>query len=126
MTTDLEALRALEEAATPGPWGVCHVPRKGLSFVEQRNEHGVATADVATLALSHSVDAALIVAMRNALPRLLAIAEAAERAREALKIAQGWLDDEARFSSPESGAGQAADTIRTAHASLTAVLGEKT
>lgn len=41
----LEALEALIAAGTPGPWGVCHVPRKGLSFVEQRNEHGAATAD---------------------------------------------------------------------------------
>ena len=54
----LDELRALEKAATPGPWDQ-----------KSEDEHRVTPRE-------GPEDEALIVAMRNALPHLLAIAEA--------------------------------------------------
>lgn len=52
MSIDLDQLTALEQAATPGPWAV-----EDLPWISEGNDGGA--------------DAALIVAMRNALPELI-------------------------------------------------------
>lgn len=123
MTTDLEALRALDEAATAGPWSAKPEPVDDHNIDILDDDDGVLATVYPVLevvgrerldTVPARANAALIAAMRNALPRLLAIAEAAERAREALgSIMEGtaatWVQDAAA----------------TAHASLTAVLGEK-
>jgi len=81
---NLAHLRALAEAATPGPWeetggarrdDVCMFPARkdgGFFFYihGQNGKNGTT---------NQAADAALIVAMRQSLPALLRIAEAAER-----------------------------------------------
>lgn len=78
----VEALRALEAAATPGPWdsedgeSVGH----GDQWIAHMSNHNPEHPDYARVA----VDAELIAAARNALPALLAVAEEAERLRARL------------------------------------------
>ena len=66
----IERLRELEQAATPGLW----------QFIEPHHlcrADGYPLASMVTLYRSRHADAALIAAMRNALPALLDVAEAA-------------------------------------------------
>ncbi len=66
--TILEHLRSLEAAATPGPWGItCD---SDWACIET-------AARLVIPSMPVGEDADLIVAMRNALPVLLAVAEAA-------------------------------------------------
>jgi len=71
MTTDstIDRLRELEKAATPGPW---------MTAGEEGNM--VLAPEEAVAGWMVSDDAALIVESRNALPALLAVAEAASKA----------------------------------------------
>lgn len=84
----LERLRALEQAATPGPWkhdlGNADVegPRPERAEVCVRGEHG-----------NYHANLELIAAVRNALPLLLDVAEAVERFRDDAD-GEGW--DEVR------------------------------
>lgn len=95
---DVTRLRALREAATPGPWRVTPArtgPRGGLhpAFIDApRNGWvngitfvtiGDSTNDDATAVAQMSADAALIVEAVNALPALLAEIEALRRVRDA-------------------------------------------
>lgn len=70
----LEAIRALIEAATPGPWAY-RVIAADFYTVNQDDSHpGHVLADAVTPS-----DAALIAASRTLLPKLLAVAEAASK-----------------------------------------------
>ena len=106
----LSALRELEEKATPGPWGTSGPKvetqhgwkyerefRPGYNAMEVTCEDGagvVCAAETDKSCTPHRADAELIAAARNALPALLAIAEAAiedRAAQEAVNCA--CLDD---------------------------------
>lgn len=77
---DLDELERLHRAATPGPW----IGRTGTETTEVSCEETVPVVawlgfdDGDRKRLAHNMNAALIAAMRNALPALLSIAEAAE------------------------------------------------
>jgi hypothetical protein len=80
--TDLQSLRAMMEAATPGPWKIHD--RAGTTVLA--SDGYSATNTESNLFDSHarnSANAALIVAAINALPRLLSIAEAYEASHAA-------------------------------------------
>lgn len=85
----VDRLRQLEQAATPGPWKADCVedPNEPTGDGDEqyvfRPEVG---HQVCAYYDSDSADAELIAAMRNALPALLDVAEAAERAQSLL----GW------------------------------------
>ena len=71
---DLAELRRLHEEATPGPWESSIAGIEGDNYVAGTGPwHRVTFNECAS-----QYDAALIAAMRNALPALLSIAEAAE------------------------------------------------
>lgn len=88
----LDELRALERAATPGPWkaetwygevdgefaavGPHHQPQPVGEDGDYEDD-----GPTGTVAMRAEADAALIAAARNALPHLLAIAEAAQTYR---------------------------------------------
>jgi hypothetical protein len=72
MSIDLDQLTALEQAATPGEWHVVPGSPGGLVWVI-KNDVGRGVAAYTTAA-----DAALIAAMRNALPELIERVRAAE------------------------------------------------
>lgn len=86
MTDPLDTLRALEAAATPGPWhadegfgGVWVVTGAPTDFAVHPHEKDTEYAVLARGDYGASYkDADLVVAMRNALPALLTIAEAAQ------------------------------------------------
>lgn len=65
---DIEQLKALEQAATPGPWA------EGAQMVVQADQ-----AECVIEMVETEDDAKLIVAARNALPELLALLEEALR-----------------------------------------------
>lgn len=69
MTDTLKNLRALHAAATPGPW-----KSHGIAVHPAMNDSAF---DHPTF--QHYADADLTAAMRNAIPALLAVAEAAEK-----------------------------------------------
>ena len=73
----LEEIKALCNAATPGPW---FVERGG----ELRDRHGsLVMADMAPEAgiFNNEADAAFIAAMRSLAPKMLAVCEAAKEAQ---------------------------------------------
>ena len=90
---DLSALRALAEAATPGPWRSEQFGRTPpLIFADVASDAGDIACD---LSLD---DAALIVALRNAAPSLLAhVAAQAERIEALEGALKGLLADAGRF-----------------------------
>ena len=75
--TEIAELRRLEAEATPGPWDV-----SGLTVYDTCMD-GVASTHSAS-------DAALIVALRNALPELLKAVEEATPSKEGLSPWPGW------------------------------------
>lgn len=93
---DAEALRALAEKATPGPWSVC-TDATGDTFIaamadsaETICEFGAVDNDDGQVALE--ADAALIVELVNNLPTILAMAEELERVK-AGAARYVWLRD---------------------------------
>ena len=81
---DLAELRRLHEAATPGPW---RTSREDMDSFVGSSDGGLESvayiyrdpADrIPVIGTSYRNDSRLIAAMRNALPALLSIAEAAE------------------------------------------------
>jgi len=104
---DLAALRALETAATPGPWDAWHVLEDGRA--EMYVPNGTMSTetifefkdfiDCEECARPNAEDIALIAAMRNALPALLAYVErTAERDAARAEVAalrDGITSDEA-------------------------------
>lgn len=73
MTDPLDTLRALEAAATPGPWTLGTRNEHGIVLSP---EHGLVVSSPWTATGRADNDAALIAAARNALPALLTIARA--------------------------------------------------
>jgi hypothetical protein len=63
----LSKLKALLDAATPGPWSAAECKRYGCNALSVQLEP-----------YSSATDAQLVVAMQNCLPELLAVVEAAE------------------------------------------------
>ncbi len=110
---DIDALEALEKAATPGPWRLAKDTSPGFSFLWNTTGQSVFSS-------AYTKDAALIAAARNALPALLAELRQyrerpgeAERAFDAMDAAS--LDvlarmrrDDHRFTRPEQDALDAA------------------
>ena len=81
MTTDERAtLRALEKAATPGPWRL--LDDYGL---EVRDDDGERVPNDGALGIANWT---LVVAVRNALPHLLDAADECERLREVVEAAK--------------------------------------
>ena len=76
----IERLRMLEERATPGPWKARQWLRQRHTFSEIQE----ASDGCTVIRESSNQNAALIVTMRNALPLLLRVAEAAEKAASIL------------------------------------------
>ena len=70
------ALKAIADAATPGPWS--HNNGDGYTAFIVEGPEGEPVAKCSFGPYEGSTDAALIAAMRNALPKLLAVVEAAE------------------------------------------------
>jgi hypothetical protein len=102
--TLLDELERLEQEATPRPWhqGETGMPDGGILLAQVDYSAAYAFIEVSDRSDDGAdgvVDAALIAAMRNALPRLIAIARAAERAlgivqratHESGAVAAGWL-----------------------------------
>lgn len=83
MTDAIAKLRALEDAATPAPWREGAVERENVFCA-----HGATIGPERVLARMNREfpgfkrDAALIAAMRNALPALLDLVEAADEVRD--------------------------------------------
>jgi len=77
----LDELKALDAAATPGPW---HSASWGV---------GDGGVDVVFYPDIDSADAALIAAARNALPKLLAVAEAAKRVCARMRDGEPGITD---------------------------------
>jgi hypothetical protein len=75
MNDALKRLRALEKAATPGPWAV----EDGKSVVAMFGDVDVYAQSVSSTRAVDESDAALVAAARNALPLLLDVAEAAQK-----------------------------------------------
>jgi len=78
MTITLDELDRLEKAATPGPW--VHfdgAPEHGNAYVSGPEPDNWTAAEC--FGSDPDADAALIAAARNALPGLLAIAQAAQK-----------------------------------------------
>ena len=75
----VEILRELEAKATPGPWGqnIAAVNRDWLKGTLQEAVVDASGAPVAVFAENYA-NAALIAAMRNAMPALLRVADAAK------------------------------------------------
>lgn len=84
----LEDLQRLHEAATPGPWS----PTRGHDGwdIENRTHNEPVTMTSGM----RSQNMALIVVMRNALPALLAVVEAAQRIKDECWIECRNLDGE--------------------------------
>lgn len=81
----LDDLRALEAAATPGPWHASNGVRGWVHLTQGNgsiNDLGVAT-------FFGEDDTALTAAARNALPALLAIAEASREVAELHRMGAG-------------------------------------
>jgi len=76
--TALQHLTALHEAATPGPWECRGAPGSADARVVYR---GGTAAALAKLHADGDADAALIAAMRNALPAILVALRAAATLR---------------------------------------------
>lgn len=72
--TTLERLRELDAKATPGPW----YGRQGM-FSNAINLHGEGQSVIGALCVE---DAELVITMRNALPKLLALVDAGEKMRQ--------------------------------------------
>lgn len=73
--TDHDALRALEAAATPGPWkryGMAGVAGPDWEIVDERRVECDCGEPVALTGCVTNADAAFIAAARNAVPALLA------------------------------------------------------
>lgn len=94
-------LRRLHEAATPGPWkhwdadGVKWDDPNACGYDSREHHRGppyYATGPRAGSSEQADADAALIAAMRNAIPGLLAEAEAGRKLREQCDILQGYLE----------------------------------
>lgn len=92
MTLDLDKLEALDKAATPGPW---RTSMSGYSIKSDDENlpivacvHGGMDASDAQLETFQD-NAALISAMRNALPALL---QAARERDEAVRLLRWWND----------------------------------
>ena len=91
---EIEDLRKLEAKATPGPWAFGPYGdenKYGVGVVMDENDEPIVGLDetddgIVVESVAPEVDgyanAALIAAMRNALPALLRVVEAAARARE--------------------------------------------
>lgn len=99
----LTDLRAAEEAATPGPWHVdgpwWHSDDDAAEMVSGKGDERVAVCLMPTKPHRRGrgtyEDARLIAAARNALPRLLAAAEAIERVR---RTVEAWPFGDERVS----------------------------
>lgn len=77
----IEELRALLAKATPGPWEVDYLDKNGQRVIRQEHIE-IATFwhhSVGSIEKEMEANAALVVAMRNALPDLLDAAERAEK-----------------------------------------------
>lgn len=78
MTDDIARLRALEAAASAGPWELDELDKNGQRVIRQEHIE-LATFwhhSVGSIEKEMEANAALTVAMRNALPSLLARIEA--------------------------------------------------
>ena len=115
---DLPALSALERAATPGPWEAREDDSgaTGIWQHETSDERLSTRGRAQHVGTANSADAALIVAMRNALPALLAVVAAA-RARSL----RGCSDTCSRALSPEYACDCGHDALRSALAALDGV-----
>ncbi len=76
LTTVVARLRELEAAATEAPWEVAHDHESSVALVQTADGTGIAYDVI------YDADAALIAEARNAIPALLAVAEAAALAAE--------------------------------------------
>ena len=74
---DLGELRRLHEAATPGPWETSRIGDEPYMRLETKDQGLQISAFLGAITAQEG-NMALIAAMRNALPALLSIAEAAE------------------------------------------------
>lgn len=74
----LEQLRALERAATAGPWET-NLNRCKPRYVQSIGKKGEIGNPITVFTSSEGVDGYLIAEARNALPALLKVAEAAQR-----------------------------------------------
>ena len=94
---DLDALAALEKAATPGPWEFYDRCGKGPEATDSHIGYEVEGPPQPMRGqFERGADAVFVAAARNALPRLLALARAGERLA-ALWRKHGWsLDAEAQ------------------------------
>ena len=80
----IEELRALLAKATPGPWEVDYLDKNGQRVIRQEHIE-IATFwhhCVGSIEKEMEANAALVVAMRNALPALLDLASRVERAEQ--------------------------------------------
>ena len=95
MTELIEELKRLHAEATPGPW----VSRDGVTniFGPQRRMVALASAyssnvDGGRCAAENAANAALILALRNALPAIITLLEAGQACAHALKIRERGCD----------------------------------
>ena len=91
----LDQLKALEAAATPGPWPVGFIfwslrqVEKSCNDTVYSHMDGAELSDDESGRCPSKTDAPLIAAARNALPDLIAVAEAANRLRSACDVYGG-------------------------------------
>jgi len=86
MRPDLDELRRLLADATPGPWHDTyeHYVSDELAGPDGKSLlHARSNSDDPEPCFRHTPDAQLVIAMRNAMPALLAEAEAGRKLREA-------------------------------------------
>lgn len=96
---DLDALAALEQAATPGPWDYeteLLSPDVDITGFHWRPYGHTYSPEWGGDSPQAAADGALIAAARNALPRLLALARAGERLEALWRKHGGSLDAEAQ------------------------------
>jgi len=88
MRPDLDELRRLLADATPGPWHDTyeHYVSDELAGPDGKSLlHARSNSDDPEPCFRHTPDAQLVIAMRNAMPALLAEAEAGRKLREATR-----------------------------------------
>lgn len=92
MTIDLDKLKALAEAATPGPWAICTAPdTNNRQAVCDHNFEYIARTDTYSIHPDESCEAnaAFIAAARNAVPELV---DEVERLRDRLRAVEAQND----------------------------------
>ena len=82
MTIDIDKLEALQKSATPGPWIHGYQDPRSI-FADDAGPSFICTP-------GHDGDADLFVAVRNALPELLAEVRRLRRIEEAAKVWMEW------------------------------------